>query len=74
MLSSRSYVSFGDSLSLIARIGYLTDLSLLLLTQQQAANICKSGVCRSEPKFMGIVLKVITCFWLNKPVKIFWKY
>ena len=41
------------------KIGNHTDLSLLIGTRQ-AGNICIGGVCRYEPAFQGVELKIIT--------------
>ena len=41
------------------KLGYHTDISLLLGTRQ-AGNICIGGVCRFEPEFRGIELKMLT--------------
>lgn len=41
------------------KIGYHTDISLLFGTRQ-AGNICIGGVCRYEPAFKGIELKLLT--------------
>ncbi|MBT8380255.1 MAG: hypothetical protein KJN64_13600 [Ignavibacteria bacterium] len=41
------------------KIGYHTDISLLIGTRQ-AGNICIGGVCRFEPAFKGIELKMLT--------------
>lgn len=41
------------------KIGYHTDISLLVGTRQ-AGNICIGGVCRYEPAFKGVELKLLT--------------
>jgi len=41
------------------KIGYHTDISLLIGTRQ-AGNICIGGVCRYEPAFKGIEIKMLT--------------
>ncbi len=41
------------------RIGHHTDLRLLVGTRQ-AGNICIGGVCRYEPEFKGVELKMFT--------------
>jgi hypothetical protein len=41
------------------KFGYHTDISLLIGTRQ-AGNICIGGVCRFEPEFRGIELKMLT--------------
>ena len=41
------------------KLGYHTDISLLVGTRQ-AGNICIGGVCRFEPEFRGIELKMLT--------------
>ena len=41
------------------KLGYHTDISLLIGTRQ-AGNICIGGVCRFEPEFRGIELKMLT--------------
>lgn len=41
------------------KVGQFMDLSLLIGTRQ-AGNICIGGVCRYEPEFSGIELKMIT--------------
>jgi hypothetical protein len=43
------------------KLGEPTDLSLLIGTRQ-AGNICIGGVCRYEPEFSGIELKMFTRF------------
>ena len=41
------------------KIGYHTDLSVLVGTRQ-AGNICIGGVCRYEPEFRGVEIKMFT--------------
>jgi hypothetical protein len=41
------------------KIGYHTDISLLIGTRQEG-NICIGGVCRYEPAFQGIEFKMLT--------------
>jgi Family of unknown function (DUF6029) len=41
------------------KLGYHTDISLLVGTRQ-AGNICIGGVCRFEPEFRGVELKLLT--------------
>ncbi len=41
------------------KIGYHTDLSILVGTRQ-AGNICIGGVCRYEPAFKGVEIKMLT--------------
>jgi len=41
------------------KIGHHTDISLLVGTRQ-AGNICIGGVCRFEPAFQGVELKMLT--------------
>lgn len=41
------------------KIGYHTDISVLVGTRQ-AGNLCIGGVCRFEPEFRGIEIKLIT--------------
>ncbi len=41
------------------KIGGHTDISLLVGTRQ-AGNICIGGVCRYEPAFQGVELKLLT--------------
>ena len=41
------------------KFGQLTDVSLLVGTRQ-AGNICIGGVCRYEPAFQGVELKILT--------------
>jgi hypothetical protein len=41
------------------KLGYHSDISLLIGTRQ-AGNICIGGVCRFEPEFRGIELKMLT--------------
>lgn len=48
-----SFVQFGY------KLGNHTDLSLLI-GSRQAGNICIGGICRYEPAFQGIELKMIT--------------
>ena len=48
-----NFVQFGY------KIGNHTDLSLLI-GSRQAGNICISGVCRYEPEFKGVELKMLT--------------
>ncbi len=48
-----NFIQFGYSIS------GNTDLSLLIGTRQ-AGNICISGVCRYEPEFRGVELKLLT--------------
>lgn len=48
-----SFISFGY------KIGEHTDVSLLVGTRQ-AGNICIGGVCRYEPEFSGVELKMFT--------------
>jgi hypothetical protein len=43
----------------IYKIGGHTDISLLIGTRQ-AGNICIGGVCRYEPAFQGVELKILT--------------
>jgi hypothetical protein len=43
------------------KIGEHTDASLLIGTRQ-AGNICIGGVCRYEPEFSGVELKMFTRF------------
>lgn len=48
-----SFIQFGY------KIGEHTDMSLLIGTRQ-AGNICIGGVCRYEPEFSGVELKMFT--------------
>jgi hypothetical protein len=48
-----SFIQFGY------KIGNHTDLSLLLGTRQ-AGNICIGGICRYEPAFQGVEIKMLT--------------
>jgi len=48
-----SFIQFGY------KIGNHTDLSLLLGTRQ-AGNICIGGICRYEPAFQGVEIKILT--------------
>ncbi|MFH1195949.1 MAG: DUF6029 family protein [bacterium] len=48
-----TFVQFGY------RLGEHTDISLLL-GSRQAGNICIGGICRYEPEFRGVELKMIT--------------
>jgi Family of unknown function (DUF6029) len=48
-----SFVQFGY------KLGNHTDLSLLLGTRQ-AGNICIGGICRYEPAFQGVEIKMLT--------------
>lgn len=48
-----SFVQFGY------KLGNHTDLSLLI-GSRQAGNICIGGVCRYEPEFQGVELKMLT--------------
>lgn len=48
-----SFIQFGY------KIGNHTDLSLLVGTRQ-AGNICIGGICRYEPAFQGVELKMLT--------------
>lgn len=41
------------------KVGYHTDLTLLI-GSRQAGNICIGGVCRYEPEFSGVELKMLT--------------
>ena len=41
------------------KIGYHTDISLLVGTRQ-AGNICIGGVCRFEPAFEGVEIRMLT--------------
>jgi hypothetical protein len=41
------------------KIGYHTDISVLVGTRQ-AGNICIGGVCRYEPAFKGVEIKMLT--------------
>jgi len=41
------------------KLGYHTDLSILLGTRQ-AGNICIGGICRYEPEFRGVEVKLLT--------------
>ena len=43
------------------KIGEHTDISILA-GSRQAGNICIGGVCRYEPEFSGIELKMFTRF------------
>ncbi len=48
-----SFIQFGY------KIGNHTDLSMLLGTRQ-AGNICIGGICRYEPAFQGVEIKMLT--------------
>lgn len=48
-----SFIQFGY------KLGNHSDLSLLLGTRQ-AGNICIGGICRYEPAFQGVELKILT--------------
>ena len=48
-----SFIQFGY------KIGNHTDLSMLVGTRQ-AGNICIGGICRYEPAFQGVELKMLT--------------
>jgi hypothetical protein len=50
---------FWDFLQFGYKLGYHTDISLLVGTRQ-AGNICIGGVCRFEPEFRGVELKLLT--------------
>ena len=41
------------------KVSQHTDLSLLV-GSRQAGNICVGGVCRYEPEFEGVELKILT--------------
>ena len=41
------------------KLGEHTDVSLLVGTRQ-AGNICIGGVCRYEPEFSGVEVKMLT--------------
>lgn len=48
-----SFIQFGY------KLGNHTDISLLLGTRQ-AGNICIGGICRYEPAFQGVEIKMLT--------------
>ncbi|HQF43061.1 MAG TPA: DUF6029 family protein, partial [Ignavibacteriaceae bacterium] len=48
-----SFIQFGY------KLGNHSDLSLLI-GSRQAGNICIGGICRFEPAFQGIELKLLT--------------
>lgn len=48
-----SFIQFGY------KLGNHSDLSLLVGTRQ-AGNICIGGICRYEPAFQGVELKILT--------------
>ncbi len=50
---------FWNLIQFVYKVGEHTDLSLLVGTRQ-AGNICIGGVCRYEPAFSGVEIKMLT--------------